>query len=252
MASGIALFIDGETKYEAGQLPEAFELYRQAVVQIVNHEDVLQKLPVIGEEFPEEILVCVWQNLVGCFRQDGRGFTQEAYPDGYDLVYSFRPTSSSKAHPQFKGPQGRRVLKAMEITAALTLGLLAHDQHDRSTAAKRYQEGLDVAATHPPFNAVTSGQKHLNKVIAREVQQMRDNLAELVKNDTINAAMVGSGQGVLRKDVLNTPHTRIGHNGADNDGRHLCRSHRRVRKGEMQQAGRRLQTLQCLYENCIL
>ncbi|KAG5646719.1 hypothetical protein DXG03_002401 [Asterophora parasitica] len=39
----------------------------------------------------------------------------------------------------------------MQITAGMTLGLLAWDKRDGSTAAKRYQEALDLAATHAPF-----------------------------------------------------------------------------------------------------
>ncbi|KAJ6538980.1 hypothetical protein B0H19DRAFT_960856, partial [Mycena capillaripes] len=163
--------------------------------------------------FPQELLAAIWQQLSDRFRSKGSGFTQEAYPDAYDLIYSFRPGSSSRAHPQFKGLQGRRLLKAMEISAAFALATLAWDKGDRSTAAKRYQEGLDIAATHPPFNSVNRGLKHLDRITAQLVQQMRENLAKLIHNDSINASKVGSGQGALRKEVLNTPHTRIGDDG---------------------------------------
>lgn len=214
MVRGAAIYNEGERNYMAGRIPEAFELYRQAVVQILNHEDVLQKVPMVPEEHPQEVLAIVWQNFLACFKSDGGGFTQEAYPEAYDLVYSFRPTSSSKAHPQFKGPQGRRLLKAMQISAAFALGILAWKKGDRSTAAKRYQEALDVAATHPPFNAVTPGLKHLDRTVAHDVQEMRDNLTMLIQNDDVTASMVGSGQGVLRKEVLDAPLARVGDDGA--------------------------------------
>ncbi|KAF8215946.1 hypothetical protein K438DRAFT_1799774 [Mycena galopus ATCC 62051] len=162
MVSGQALLIEGEIKYEAGQVPEALELYRRAVVQILNHENVLQKLqfPGLPETLPRS-----------CFKSDDRRFTQDAFPDAYDLIYSFR-SSSPKAHRKFTGSQGQRLLKAMQISAGLTLGL------------------------------------HLDKLIAEEVKQIRENLATLIQHDAINATM--SGQGALRKEVLNTPHARLG------------------------------------------
>ncbi|KAJ6520079.1 hypothetical protein C8R45DRAFT_953793 [Mycena sanguinolenta] len=212
MVSGKALFIEGETKYEAGRVAEAFELYRRAVIQILNHEDVLQKLPGIPEVFPQELLACIWQNLLGCFKSDDPRFTRDAYPSAYELVYSFR-SAASKAHPQFKGTQGKRLLKAMQISAGLTLGILAWKQGDRSTAAKRYQEALDVAATHPQFNGGPAGLKHLDRIAAEEVQQIRENLATLIQNDSINAAMAGSGQGTSRKEVLNSLNARMGIDG---------------------------------------
>ncbi|KAJ7151123.1 hypothetical protein C8R46DRAFT_1123347 [Mycena filopes] len=211
MPTGRNILIQAETKYEAGRIAEAFELYRQAVNQIVNHEDVLQKFPSVPEDAPSELLAITWQNLTGCFKSDVYGFTQETHPDIYNLVYSFRPTAHG--HPQFKGQKARRLLKAMQISAALTLGLLAWSKGDRSTAAKRYQEALDVAATHPPFNSVTPGLKHLDRATAAEVQQIRDNLAMLMRNDSMTASSIGTGQGVLRKEVLNAPNTRLGDDG---------------------------------------
>jgi hypothetical protein len=76
MVSGKDIFIEGETLYEAGRVTEAFELYRQAIVQILDHEDVLQKFSGIPEQFPQEVLASVWQNLLGRFKTDGGGFTQ--------------------------------------------------------------------------------------------------------------------------------------------------------------------------------
>ncbi|KAJ7039835.1 hypothetical protein C8F04DRAFT_1085021 [Mycena alexandri] len=208
MLTGKDLLIQGERNYEAGRIPQAFELYRQAIIQIVDKEDVHQKILAVPAEAPQEIIAIAWQNLSACFRSDAGGFTQEAYPDAYNLVYTFRPTAHG--HPQFKGPKGRRLLKAIQISAALTLGLLAWGKGDRSSAAKRYHEALTVAATHPPFNAVTPGLKHLDRTTAFEVQEIRDNLAMLMRNDSMTASSIGSGQGVLRKEVLNAPNARLG------------------------------------------
>ncbi|KAJ7151119.1 hypothetical protein C8R46DRAFT_1358033 [Mycena filopes] len=211
MPTGRDIFRQAERDYEAGRITQAFELYRQAVNQIVKHENVIQKLPHVPEDMPSEILAMTWQNLTRCFRSDVYGFTQETHPDAYNLVYSFRPTAHG--HPQFKDQEARQLLKAMQISAALTLGLLAWSKGDRSTAAKRYQEALDVAATHPPFNSVTPGLKHLEKITAAEVQQIRDNLAVLTRNDSITASTFGAEQGVLRKEVLNAPNMRLGDDG---------------------------------------
>ncbi|KAJ6631144.1 hypothetical protein B0H10DRAFT_1981073 [Mycena sp. CBHHK59/15] len=211
--SGKSLFIEGEVHYEAGRMKEAFDLYYQAITHILAHEDVLVKFPGVPEQFPQEVIAVAWQNLLGIFRQSGSGFNQESSAEAYELVYSFRPTTSARAHPQFKGPQGRHLLKAMQISAGFALGILAWEKGDRSTTAKRYQEALDLAATHPPFNSVTPNLKHLDRIIASEVAEIKDNLAMLIEKDTQTANMVGRGQGDLRKEVLNVPNTRIGDNG---------------------------------------
>ncbi|KAJ7709665.1 hypothetical protein B0H17DRAFT_1190846 [Mycena rosella] len=220
--NGKALFIDGEHHYEAGRIPEAFETYRRAVIQIVDHEDVLQKIPGVPAHFPQEMIALIWQNFIAIFRESGSPFTRgkrklhsghPSAPEAYDLVYAFRPSGSSRAHPEFKGPQGKRLLKAMQIIAGFALAILAWNEGDRSTAAKRYQEALDIAATHPPFNAVTPGLMHLDRIVAFEVQEIRKNLAILIDRDAITAEVAGSNQGGLRKEVLNVPHTRIGDDG---------------------------------------
>ncbi|KAJ7497772.1 hypothetical protein FB451DRAFT_243172 [Mycena latifolia] len=208
---GAALYNEAQKLYDAGRVTEAFELYRQAVVQILDHEDIHQKAYGVPEQSAQEVLVLMWQNLLACFRESNSKFTQESSPEAYDLVYSFRPSAPSRTHPQFKGPQGKRLLKAMQIMAAFTLAILAWNNGDRSTAAKRYQEALDVAASHPPFNAMVPGLKHLDKVVAFEVQEIRDNLAILINRDSITADL--SGQGGLRKEVVNVPHTRLGDDG---------------------------------------
>ncbi|KAF8189886.1 hypothetical protein K438DRAFT_1676455 [Mycena galopus ATCC 62051] len=210
MVRAVLLFNEAQQKYDLGRVAEAFELYRRTVLRILNHEDVLFKIPGVPAQAAEELLALTWQNLLACFRTDEGGFTQEAYPEAYDLVYSFRPTSSPKAHPQFKGPQGRRLLKAMQICAGFALGILAWKKGDRATTAKRYQEALEVAATHPPFNALTPGLKHLDWIVATEVQELRDNLAMLIRSDSMRTSM--TGQGVLRKEVLDAPISRLGDN----------------------------------------
>jgi hypothetical protein len=43
------------------------------------------------------------------------------------------------------------LLKGMQVTA----GLPAWDKKDHTMAVKGYKEGIDLAATHPPFKALT-------------------------------------------------------------------------------------------------
>ncbi|KAJ7497778.1 hypothetical protein FB451DRAFT_1121523 [Mycena latifolia] len=211
---GLVLYVEAETHYEAGRVTEAFDLYRQTIVQILDHEDVLQKIPGIPEQFPQELIAAVWQNLVVCFRESHRKFTQGKLSrlfeeQGDNTVYNHPREHINSFILSFKGPEGKRLLKAMQIPAAFALAILAWNKGDRSTAAKRYQEALDVAATHPPFNAVTPGLKHLDKISAGEVQQIRENLATLREQGAFNTARAGSSQGGLRKDVLNVPHAQL-------------------------------------------
>jgi hypothetical protein len=49
----------------------------------------------------------------------------------------------------------------MQITAGLTLGLLAWDNHNHVMAAKHYKEALDLMATHPPLNQIVPVKSHL-------------------------------------------------------------------------------------------
>jgi len=101
----------------------------------------------------------------------------------------------------------------MQITAGLTLGVLAWDNRDRAKAAKRYKEALDLAATHPPFTNLPPGTVGLEKWVYLDLQQVKANLDHLVQNDTINAQMLGGTSGSVpqRKDVIDLPlpHVRL-------------------------------------------
>jgi hypothetical protein len=102
----------------------------------------------------------------------------------------------------------------MQIEAGMTLGLLAWDKKDRATAVKRYQEAIDLAGSHPPFNSL--GGKNLEYWISKDVQEIKDNLQIILMNDTLNATAVreeGGQGGELRKEVVNIPNTRIEANG---------------------------------------
>jgi hypothetical protein len=208
MSSGVALFQRAEGFYAQGNVPEAFDLYQKSLKKILKDENVIAKIQaIVPDDFPQETLGVVWRNFVGFFRDPAMSFTQASAPEAYKLLNSFRP-SAAKSHPRLEmTPRGKVLLKGMQITAGLTLGILAWDNRDRATAAKRYKEALDLAASHPPFTTLLPGTVGLEKWVYLDLQHVKVNLDHLVQNDTINAQILGgvSGSGPQRKDVLDLP-----------------------------------------------
>lgn len=208
MSSGVALFQRAEQFYHQGKTNDAFNYYQRSIKKILKDENVIAKIPaVVPDGFPQELLGAVWRNFVGFFRDPAMNFTEESSPEAFKLLSSFRP-SASKSHPRLeKTPRGQILLKGMQITAGLTLGLLAWDKHDRATAAKRYQEALDLAASHPPFNTLSRDTVGLEKWVYHDLQDTKDNLAHLVQNDTVNAELLGAEGGPTpgRRDVVDLP-----------------------------------------------
>lgn len=191
----------------------AFLLYQKAVQKILRDEDVTACPFVIPaqtpDDLPREALVAAWRNFVAYFRDKPHLFTEEAAPAAYALLYSFR-ASSSASHSRLKAtPRGRILLKAMQITAGLTLGLLAYERRDRATAVKRYEEALDIAATHPPFATPSVG---------TERWQIKENHKILVNNDAHNARALARrneemGTAPERKEVVDLSYARFGVDG---------------------------------------
>ena len=206
MSSGVALFQRAEGLYAQGNIQGAFDLYQKSVKKILRDENVIAKIPaLVPDDFPQETLGAVWRNFVGFFRDPAMSFTRNSEPEAYALLDSFRP-SSGKSHPRFeKTPRGKVLLKGMQITAGLTLGLLAWDNRDRATAAKRYKEAIDLAATHPPYANLPPGTVGLEKWVYLDLQQVKKNLDHLVQNDAIHAQMLGGDSAPKRKDVMDLP-----------------------------------------------
>jgi hypothetical protein len=66
----------------------------------------------------------------------------------YKLLSSFRP-GAQKSHPPLKHTPHRKILlKVMQITAGLRLGLLAWDKCNCATAAKHYHKALNPTKTY--------------------------------------------------------------------------------------------------------
>ncbi|KAG5637025.1 hypothetical protein H0H81_006060 [Sphagnurus paluster] len=221
MSSGLQLFQRAELLYQQGKPSDTFEYYQKSIKKILKDENVIAKIPFpVPADFPQELICVVWRNFLGFLRDPTMNFTEKSHPDAYKLLNSFRP-SAPKPHPRLeRTSRGKVIIKAMQITAALTLGVLAWDQRDRATAAKRYQEALDVADTHPPFTSLAPGTVGLEKWVHEELEQGKDNLAVLIVNDTVNAGLWGAetkaGEVPTRRDVVDlpVPQTRIDKTGA--------------------------------------
>jgi hypothetical protein len=214
--SGVELFQRAETLYFQGKVPETFEMYQKSIKKILKDENptATLPLPLPTDDFPRETLGVVWRNFLGFFRDPAMSFTPESHPEAHKLLNSFRPAStsasSSRIHARLERTErGKILLKGMQVTAGITLGLIAWDKRDRATAAKRYKEALDLAQTHPPFTTLAPGAVGLDKYVHSDVQTARDNLAVLVQNDIandrLNAAAHPDSHLPQRKDVVELP-----------------------------------------------
>jgi hypothetical protein len=209
--SGLTLFQSAEQFYHQGNVNKAFEYYQKSIKKILKDENVTQILPaLVPDDFPRETLTAVWRNFLGFFRDPAMSFTQASHPEAYKLLASFRPgaSSSKKQHIRLeRSPRGRVLLAGMQVTAGMTLGLMAWDQRDRATAAKRYKEALDLARTHASFMTPPPDTVGFERWVSLEIQQTQDNMAVLLKNDEINAAVAEQvhGSAPSRKDVVELP-----------------------------------------------
>ncbi|KAF8658429.1 hypothetical protein AX16_001980 [Volvariella volvacea WC 439] len=209
MSTGTSLFAQAESLYHLGQTDKVFEYYQLSIKRILKDEIVIakQRLPPgiqLPDDYPEEVLGMAWRNFVGFFRDPNLNFEQDS-PDAYKLLHSFR-ASTDHSFTRFKSPRAQILLKAMQIEASFALGLLAWDKRDRATAAKRYQEVLDLVATHPPFMSVQPNVKYLERWIAVDVQEIKSNLFILTQNDKVTSdhlqSLTGGAMGNLRKEEI--------------------------------------------------
>ncbi|KAG6861323.1 hypothetical protein C0995_001642 [Termitomyces sp. Mi166 len=216
MSTGFALFQSAETRYYQGKIPSAFEFYQKSIKKILKDENLVAKTPLppgtqVPDDMPQELLGMVWRNFVGFFRDPKMDFTEENSPEAYKLLNSFRP-SATRGHPRLERTErGRVLLKGMQITAALTLGLLAWDKRDRATAAKRYREGIELANTHQTFVKLPPGTKGWELWVHHDLQDVKDNLGIIVANDEINAGIVKetSGEEPKKREVVDLPLPQI-------------------------------------------
>ncbi|KAH6903299.1 hypothetical protein BKA70DRAFT_1387755 [Coprinopsis sp. MPI-PUGE-AT-0042] len=194
---------------------KAFEYYQKAIKKVLNDENVLtpcfNRRPAgVPDDFPSELLAMVFRNFCGFFKDPAMNFTEATAPEAFKLLSSFRPNRNQE-HTRFTSTRAQFLLKCLQIETCLTLGILAWDVKDRATAAKRYQEALDIAATEPVLSS-PKPPVGLETWISNEVAEIRDNLAILVGNDTLNSSVLeaqGLGGGDLRRDVVNVPMVRI-------------------------------------------
>ena len=129
MSSGLALFQKAEMFFHQGRTNDTFEYYQKSIkrprcsCQNCSHRAA----------FPLELLGSVWCNFVGFFSNPAMNFTEASHPEAYKLLNSFRP-GTQKSHPRRveRTPRRKILLKAMQITDGMTLGLLAWDKRNRA------------------------------------------------------------------------------------------------------------------------
>ncbi|KAK7681331.1 hypothetical protein QCA50_015422 [Cerrena zonata] len=214
MSTAFQVFQQVPLAFFGNDQKKPLDLYVKCIRKILKDENLMQipppgTLPSIPAA-PLEILAMSFDGLTSFFR-DG-SFNQENAPDGYKLINEFRP-NSSKEFSRFTTPKEKLLLKALQIYAGFTLGLIAWEKKNRATTAKRYQETLELAATYPPWNNVDLQSKYLDRWAMNCVQQVKDNLAVIIRNDTINAQRAqqahGSQDGNFRRDVVQARNTRV-------------------------------------------
>jgi hypothetical protein len=211
--SSWTLFQAAEWFYHQGKINDSFEYYQRSIKKNLKDENVIAIVPLpVPDGSPQEILTAAWRNFLGFFRDPAMSFTKASHPEAYKLLNSFRPGASSKnkSHARLqRSPRGRLLLTGMQVTAGLTLGLMAWDRHDRAAAAKCYQEAIDLARTHPPFMA--PGTVGFEKWVSLDIKEAQKNLAVLVQNDKLYATMAErvNGSAPTRRDIIELPRARI-------------------------------------------
>ncbi|KAF9534061.1 hypothetical protein CPB83DRAFT_879926 [Crepidotus variabilis] len=213
--SSIALLNQAQVAFHAGDTRGALEWYYKGIKKILNDENVTALAPTVItlDNYPHELLGLAWSGFLGCFKDSSLGLNENTVPEAYKLLKTFRPESNSaqflKWSARFQNSErGRILLKGLQISVGFTLGLMAWNNKDRATAARRYQEALDLAQTHAPFMSFPNTPVGLERCVSRDVKDMQDNLEVLEHNDTIHASLGASlGQSTNRRDVVEMPDT---------------------------------------------
>lgn len=234
MPTGFELFQSAEMEHQfRGNSSAAMDLYVLSIERIVQHENPIAKFPVWmltqitaqADDYPEQVLGAVWRNFVGFFKDPNMAFNKDSKPEAWKLLEAFRPGKvevggmeniTGKFERFGRTDEGKVLLKGMQVTAGFTLGLLAWDRKDRATAAKRYKEALDLAATYTPFIDKGQARTPLERYVSSDVLTTTDNLRMLIRNDETNAevlrdlaGMIGAATNPGRKAKVSMPNARI-------------------------------------------
>ncbi|TEB20761.1 hypothetical protein FA13DRAFT_201930 [Coprinellus micaceus] len=201
-------------------LDKALDLYGKCIRKVMKDEDLLQptfpggcRPPTFPDTVPSEVLPAAFCVFAGMFLNPQLRYTEATKPEAYKLLASFRPGYRADSS-RFKSEREQFLLKSLQIIACTTVGILAWDTKDRSTAAKRYKEALDIGSTDPLFTSSTPS-PGIECAAQESLNQARANLAVLVANDARNAAVAGAmtgvngGLGASRKGVLSVPNVRV-------------------------------------------
>ncbi|KAG7444582.1 uncharacterized protein BT62DRAFT_933607 [Guyanagaster necrorhizus] len=221
MSTGWHLYFQAETLYGRGEFDRAFERYQKAIKKIVKDELVTMTLPILNNPLheytlPTETLGAAWSSFISYFKDPALGKTKDNALCAYMLLYSYRPTSTIEDHPRFFTDKAQLYLKGMQITAGLTLGLLAWDDDDRAISMRRFREALELAAAHPPYYDLANASQPWERFVCTDVKDARDNLAVVFENDPEKAqllAIYGVGDGHPWREVLGVGYVRYGTDG---------------------------------------
>lgn len=239
--TGVSLLQQGLVEFQLrGNPRSALNYYTLCINRIIQHEYPTARLsarattvhtqPSAQDEYiPEQVLGVAWANFLAILKDRSLGISTVEFPEAGRLLELFKPGKEPQANGKSKSKvefrrfemtdTGKLLLKGMQITAGITLGILAWDSEDRATAAKRYAEAFALAATHPPYNSDPSlARTGLEKYVANEVKTARENYTTLMVNDVVKTSVVGREGDAGRRERLEVPNLRM-----EGDGRVVLR-----------------------------
>ncbi|KAF6752988.1 hypothetical protein DFP72DRAFT_814593 [Ephemerocybe angulata] len=150
--SGYHFFKFGENMYKGGMVPESMVWYAFALGKMANMEDVLQSVPTadlpvkVPDDMPTESVALVWKTICEYFR-DKPDITAATCESAYSVLLMFAPGNELKPFQRrfLTTSKGTFLLKCLQVSGGFTLASLALDKGDRSEAARRYREALELA-----------------------------------------------------------------------------------------------------------
>lgn len=249
--TGVSLLQQGLVEFQLrGNPRSALNYYTLCINRIIQHEyptarlsaratTILTQPSAQDEYIPEQVLGVAWASFLAILKDRSLGISTVEFPEAGRLLELFKPekgpeTNGLRGQKKSKGngkknkvefrrfemtDTGKLLLKGMQITAGITLGILAWDAQDRATAAKRYAEAFALAATHTPYDSDPSlARTGLEKYVANEVKTARENYATLRENDVVKASVVGREGDAGRRERLEVPNLRM-----EGDGRVVLR-----------------------------
>ncbi|KZV83409.1 hypothetical protein EXIGLDRAFT_701467 [Exidia glandulosa HHB12029] len=152
------LLDSADAAYLAGDKKTVIALYVRMIEECLQDGYIAQRnLPVQLFHDPCDNFAGIWRNFAGFFvsadimmRPD-----PEEFPQAFDLLNHFgrRKSWQLPQHWSFSrcGTRGILLLRAIQASAASTLGMMAMQAYDRPTAAKRFYSIYELVDKFPTF-----------------------------------------------------------------------------------------------------